>query len=88
MNYQILQTPLVLIFLLQTAGSDPELSGEEGGICVLWNCYFVMDKMHTVQGWIQQRSGGLDSHTPPPPKPRIFNVYVESGKKKDIELVW
>ena len=31
MNYQILQTPLVLIFLLQTAGSDPELSGGEGG---------------------------------------------------------
>jgi hypothetical protein len=26
MNYQILQTLLVLIFLLQTAGSDPELS--------------------------------------------------------------
>ena len=53
----------------------------------MWNCYFVMDKMHTVQGWIQQRSGGLDPHTPPPPKPRIFNVYVESGKKTDIELV-
>jgi hypothetical protein len=33
-----------------------------------------MDKMHTVQGWIQQRSGGLYPHTPPPPKPRIFNV--------------
>jgi hypothetical protein len=31
MNYQILQTLLVLIFLLQTAGSDPELSGGEGG---------------------------------------------------------
>jgi hypothetical protein len=26
MNYQILQTHLVLVFLLQTAGSDPELS--------------------------------------------------------------
>jgi hypothetical protein len=25
-------------------------------------------------------------HTPYP-KPRMFNVYVESGKKKDIELV-
>ena len=48
----------------------------------MWNCYFVMDKMYTVQGWIQQGSGGPD----PPPKPRIFNVYVESGKKKDIEL--
>ena len=33
MNYQILQKLLVLIFLLQTAGSDPELSlaGEGGG---------------------------------------------------------
>ena len=31
MNYQTLQTPLVLIFLLQTAGSDPELAGREGG---------------------------------------------------------
>ena len=45
-----------------------------------------MDKVHTVQGWIQQRSGGLDPHTPPPPKPRIYNVHVESGKKKDIEF--
>ena len=43
-----------------------------------------MNKMYTVQGWIQQGSGGPDPH---PPKPRIFNVYVESGKKKDIELV-
>ena len=31
MNYQTLQTLLVLIFLLQTAGSDPELAGREGG---------------------------------------------------------
>jgi hypothetical protein len=32
MNYQILQTLLVLIFLLQTAGSDRELSlDREGG---------------------------------------------------------
>jgi hypothetical protein len=33
MNYQILQTLLVLIFLLQTARSDPELSlvGKGGG---------------------------------------------------------
>ena len=26
-------------------------------------------------------------HTPYP-KPRMFNVYVESGTKKDIEWVW
>jgi hypothetical protein len=31
MNYQILQTLLVLIFLLQTAGSDRELSLDRGG---------------------------------------------------------
>jgi hypothetical protein len=29
-------------------------------ICVIWNCYFIMDtifKMYTVQWWIQQGSG-------------------------------
>ena len=43
-------------------------------------------KMYTVQWWIQQGLGGSDPHTPSP-KPRMFNVYVESGKKKDIEWV-
>jgi hypothetical protein len=48
----------------------------------MWNCFFAMDNMYTVQGWIQQGSGGLDTH--PLSTYNFFKVYVENGKKKDI----
>jgi hypothetical protein len=44
------------------------------------SCYTQISHTISLHGW-------GPPHTPYP-KPRIFNVYVESGKKKDIELVW
>ena len=50
-------------------------------ICAMWNCYFVMDKMYTVQGCIQQGSGV------PPPNLEFSMYMLKVVRKKTLNWI-